>query len=126
MALILSSIVSLLGGGALTALITHFFNRKKVGVETDGIKITNIETGYSGLLNQIQQQNERLMGKVDKLEAEVGRLNQHIVRLYDWINTDNAAYISWLENEARKCNPNLTFPSRQPMPLLEVKTVSEG
>jgi hypothetical protein len=128
---IVAIIVAILGSGGLCSIITAIFSRRKYKAEASLIEIEaeekrkSAEREYMDYIHnqfkeitethrkeaeQSREQNRILSKRVNDLEATVNKL-------LTWIVVDNNKRVTWLENELRKRDPDIEFPSVTPPPI---------
>lgn len=72
--------------------------------------MTDIANKYEEECNALRKRNEDLDSKISDLSAR-------LQTLMEWVVVDNNRYRSWLENELRKLNPDISFPHCPPAPI---------
>jgi len=109
-AFILTGVITFVTGGGLIGLITAAINRKN-NKETNSLEK---EKFYHSQHIETQEKHEN---KIRILEEQVLQLQQQINELIAWHQHDTINYVMWLENQLRKRDPDLDFPTRHPLPL---------
>lgn len=115
----------IIGSGGVTAIIHELSVRRKVKAEAEKEKEqltqqkdqTNAELMkyFADKIRQINDQTterfNRLQDENDELRKQLDEMNRKLTELNRWIMVDNAAYRSWLENELKKRDPDIDFPT---------------
>jgi VIT1/CCC1 family predicted Fe2+/Mn2+ transporter len=127
---ILTIIGCILGSGGLSALITALVSMRKsrseslkIDQETRALQ-TNNDLTIVEYVNRILKESEKTANDIAKetrkeneaLRKQIDELNGRLSELMNWIITDNTRYRNWLERELRKVNPDIEFPSCEPVP----------
>ena len=69
------------------------------------------------LKKKYEEECDALRKRNEELDSKISDLSNRLQTLMEWVVVDNNQYRSWLENELRKLNPDITFPTCKPAPI---------
>lgn len=124
-------IVSVLGAGGLSGTLVAIFSRRKYQMEAHKLEqdlresreeanrksIDYIQQKMTDIANKYEEECNALRKRNEDLDSKISDLSARLQTLMEWVVVDNNRYRSWLENELRKLNPDISFPHCPPAPI---------
>ena len=129
---IITIVSCVIGSGGISALATSFFSARKYKAEAlkteqeaqrirEQSKIEEMEY-VRNCMKSISEDSRKENGETKKhseeLSSRVDELNDKLQAIMEWVIYDNQRYRSWLEDELRKRDPNIEFPTCAPPPKI--------
>ena len=124
-------LVSMLGAGGLSGTLVAIFSRRKYKIEALKLEeelrasreeatrksIDYIQQKMTDITKKYEEECDALRKRNEELDSKISDLSNRLQTLMEWVVVDNNQYRSWLENELRKLNPDITFPTCKPAPI---------
>ena len=124
-------LVSVLGAGGLSGTLVAIFSRRKYQMEAHKLEqdlresreeanrksIDYIQQKMTDIANKYEEECNALRKRNEDLDSKISDLSARLQTLMEWVVVDNNRYRSWLENELRKLNPDISFPHCSPAPI---------
>lgn len=124
-------LVSVLGAGGLSGTLVAIFSRRKYKLEALKLEqdlkdsreeanrksIDYIQQKMTDIAKKYEEECDALRKRNEELDSKISDLSNRLQTLMEWVVVDNNQYRSWLENELRKLNPDITFPTCKPAPI---------
>ena len=115
-ATLVTLIVAVLGTGGLSAIVTSYFNGRKVRAEIEQSNTAYINKKLQEISESYQQQTKELQLDNESLSDKINDLNNRLQILMEWVMYDNQQYRQWLENKIHELDPEITLPPCKPPP----------
>lgn len=117
-------LVSVLGAGGLSGTLVAIFSRRKYKLEALKLEqdlrdsreeanrksIDYIQQKMTDIAKKYEEECDALRKRNEELDSKISDLSNRLQTLMEWVVVDNNKYRSWLENELRKLNPDISFP----------------
>lgn len=124
-------LISVLGAGGLSGTLVAIFSRRKYKIEAMKLEqelresreeanrksIDYIQQKMTDIAKKYEEECDALRRRNEELDSKISDLSNRLQTLMEWVVVDNNQYRSWLENELRKLNPDITFPTCKPAPI---------
>lgn len=124
-------LVSMLGAGGLSGTLVAIFSRRKYKIEALKLEeelrasreeatrksIDYIQQKMTDIAKKYEEECDALRRRNEELDSKISDLSNRLQTLMEWVVVDNNQYRTWLENELRKLNPDITFPTCKPAPI---------
>ena len=124
-------IISVLGAGGLSGTLVAIFSRRKYQMEAKKLEqdlresreeanrksIDYIQQKMADIAKKYEEECDALRHRNEELDSKISDLSSRLQVLMEWVVVDNNRYRSWLENELRKLNPDISFPHCSPAPI---------
>lgn len=131
-------LIAILGSGGLASTLTVVLSSRKYKAEARTIEeqarssrlqmeqemTERIHQQFADLAERFKKDSEEQRAINKAMEKKISQLNTHINTLTNWVVTENASYITYLENEIRKTSPDFVFPKTKPAPKFDTGSES--